>query len=49
MVIPQELGVCRESNENRLLFKSGFINYWILGSVKLVLKMPFLDAILVEY
>ena len=26
---------------NRLLFKSGFINYWILGSVKIVLKTPF--------
>ena len=35
--------------DNRLLFKSGFINYWILGSVKIVLKTPFPDAILVEY
>ena len=34
---------------NRLLFKSGFINYWIWGSVKFVLKTPFPDAILVEY
>ena len=34
---------------NRLLFQSGFINYWILGSVLLVLKTPFPHGELCEF
>ena len=33
---------------NRLLFKNGFINYWILGSVLLVLRRHLHEAIMVN-
>ena len=38
-----------KNNSNRLLFKKGFINYWILGSVLLVFRRHFYEAILVKY
>ena len=34
---------------NRLLFKNGFINYWIWGSVLLVFRRHLHEAILVKY
>ena len=35
--------------ENRLLFKSGFINNWIWGSIWLVFRTSLPEGILVEY